>query len=446
MNTFKQFLSEALLVEAREDMIAQKQGPQILQAFNTDLGRVPTGDITPLDIVKHLAQAGNKYTQWVVNQYILRNFRYEDVPQIKADLTKFEQLAKANQVPNKDLGSYKSLADLRRMLNQRNVAGEGYTGTLEKLYQGVDDSVKAGHGRWVYNTQDDPIKIYVPTDESGSACIRKAYPEIKWCTTYDDDMESMTDSFIEDLVIDKLDELEARAEDHGRTVNRDVEYDRIYREIRNNANKGAYDEDIAANKDNLHNYYIEQFGGEYYVILTPQGPYQFHFESSQFKDKNDDDVKFDDFIKKYPTVKKVLGPIVSKLGHPHFTDNVVNMSDEENIKAVLAAFSNIDRLDLSNKRSSFWGKLITALLNRQDDLVGHSFNYNLVKKLFGAMGGYGYDAYDIANLFGQALKQYDGTLSAAIIPGKVLLMIDKNIGREKLRGYDKEVELHKIEW
>lgn len=446
MTTFIQFLTEAFLLEAREDVIAQKQGPQILQAFNTDLGKVPQGDIDALSIVKHLSQAGPKYLQWITNQYIQRNFRYEDVPQLRLNLIKFEQLAKANQVPNKDIGSYKSLADLRRMLNDQSVAGEGYKGTLEKLYQGVNDAVKAGHGRWIYNNPDDPIKIYVPTDESGSVCIRRAYPDIGWCTTYDDDMEALTDDFIEKLVDDTLDDMEARAEDHGRNLNRNVEYDRIKRDIVDKADKGVYDEEIAENKENLHDYYIKQFGGEYYVILTPQGPFQFHFESNQFKDKDDHDIKFDQFVSKYPTIKKALGPIVSKLGHPHFNDNVLNMSDEENIKSILASFSNIDRLDLSGRKRPFWVKLIATLLNRDDGLVGHSFNYKLVKNLCTAISGYGYDVHDIANMFSKALKQYDGTISAAIIPGKVLLMIDRNIGREKLRGYDKEVDLQNIEW
>lgn len=62
--------------------------------------------------------------------------------------------------------------------------------------------------------------------------------------------------------------------------------------------------------------YKNSYGGDYYININKHNPkekYQFHFESSQFMDKNDYGIDLSEFIKENPSLKKVYDPIVEKI-------------------------------------------------------------------------------------------------------------------------------------
>jgi hypothetical protein len=362
----------------------------------------------------------------------------------------FEQLAKANAVPNKDIGSYKTIGQLRSVMKDKSVAGEGYKGKLEKLYQGVAETIQAGHGRWIYNNPQDPIKIFVPTDETGSVAIRKAYPDISWCTTYEDDMDAITEKFAEKMIEERI--IEKKNSDENRWSRRrsrnpydpedyDGSYEDIAEQVWNEINDGDYTQDIAEYKENLHDYYLKQFGGEYYAILTPEGPFQFHFESGQFKDQEDEDVEFDELVNKYPTIRKKLGPIVSKIGHPHFHPDVKQMSSDDVIRAIMAAPDNINRVPVEYLTKQGWTTLLVGLIEKRYANDKDPGVYDIIKLIVEHMhrsGGFGAD--DIAYVFEKALKQIPYKLPASAFPDHVLIRLDKKLGKEKITRFDAAIE------
>ena len=123
-------LLKELLVEARVDYIAQQMGDKILAAYQRDNGRKVMIAADPLNIVKFLSKAGPEYIQWIVRQYIAGQFKMEDIPQIKSDLDKFKQLCKSKSLPSNDLNQFPTLMSLRQTMQDKNIAGVGYSGKL----------------------------------------------------------------------------------------------------------------------------------------------------------------------------------------------------------------------------------------------------------------------------------------------------------------------------
>lgn len=59
--------------------------------------------------------------------------------------------------------------------------------------------------------------------------------------------------------------------------------------------------------DYYYNMYKDEYGGDYYIIISKSNPdekYQFHFESGQFMDANDEEIDMDKFFKENPQVQK----------------------------------------------------------------------------------------------------------------------------------------------
>jgi hypothetical protein len=417
-------LLKQLLTEAREDYIAQQMGPALIAAFLKDNGRKPGVDNPqPIDIVNHLSQAGPEYVQWTARQYAKGFIKWEDIAQVKNDLAKFKQLSKINAVPNKDINSYKTISDLRNILKDKQVAGAEYKGKYEKLYQGLDEAVKKGHGRWIYNDPSDPIKIYVPTDMKGSICIRTAYPDISWCTTYEEDWDEVMEDVAKDvwgnMSYNERQEWEDEWNEFVRFVTREVE-------------DGQYELEVQSNRQNMHDNYIQTYGGEFYVILTPNGPYQFHFESNQFMDENDTKVDFDKLIATYPSIKKILSPIVTKIGHPHF----LPPKDLDGIKkALMATLFNIGRVDHNQMSIDDWGELVikkTEGLSKYDDPIRLK---NVYQSLYNTWVSEKYTTEKIAKIIEKAAQLKPNKIVSKQLPYEVIKYIDPIIGRKYIDGY-----------
>lgn len=419
-------LLKELLNEAREDYIAQQMGPSLTAAFERDNGRKPqTDNIQPIDIVNHLSAAGPEYVQWTARQYAKGTIKWEDIPQVQTDLTKFKQLAKINAVPNKDINSYKTIADLRNVTRDRNIAGATYKGKYEKLYQGLDAAVNKGIGKWIYNNPDDPIKIYVPLNEKGSMCIRAAYPDISWCTTYEEDTDevirNISNQLWSDMSDDEREDWDDNIDDFRSHVQQEIE-------------DGNYADEWEENKENLHDYYIKAYGGEYYVILTPSGPYQFHFESNQFKDENDEDIDYKQLAATYPSIKKILSPIVTKIGHPHFVPATDLASIKKAVQASLENLGQVEHRQLSSQdMADIAVKKLTGLSRYDDSNAIRDILSTTLSKL-STIGKYSLP--EIADVFEHILTTLPPRkILAKQIPYTILPYLDPTICKQTVDGY-----------
>jgi hypothetical protein len=109
-----------IIIESREDNIVAKYGDKILQRYQTDVQRHPniTRSLkTPLQIIQHIASNTDpKLINWTTAQYLKGAFSLEDVEIIKQDIVLFNNLKSI--LPKKDIGSYKTLDELRNTIAQ----------------------------------------------------------------------------------------------------------------------------------------------------------------------------------------------------------------------------------------------------------------------------------------------------------------------------------------
>ena len=428
------FILDILLLEAREDFIAKQMGQKLMMAFQRDTGKKPdVSKINPLVITQYLSSIDPKSLQWIARQYVNGQFLWEDAPQLKMDLAKFKQLVKANAIDKRDINAYGTISEFRQAIHAKNVAGAEYKGKLEKLYQTLDRSVKSGTGKWLYNNPQDPIKIYIPVNETGSVCIRKGYPDIGWCTTYEDDIENIIDQVIQDSLQQAIEDNFYGNKSKTSIMDPDEFEEKLADEIREKILDG--DIDIEDYKENMHDYYLKQYGGEYYVILTPDGPFQFHFESNQFKDENDNDINFNQFVSKYPTVKKILSPIITKIGHPHF---IPAKTREQITKAIKASLHNIERVDPKELTVSDWVDIAAHIIDQQakfDNTHIMKHPTSIFRNIFTKMKIAGVSQDDIIDVFSEILKLYKYKIRRYDFPQEILDKIPRNIAKDTLLGY-----------
>ncbi len=427
---FKQFL----ILEAREDYVASAMGNKLLQAFNNDSGRKPNQKLTPRQIVQYWSNAGPQFIQWIAKQYVNGNIRWEDFPQVKQDILTFQQLVKANAIKIRDINRFATISDLRTQLKNTTVGSLDYTARMEKLYQALIKSVQSGHGKWILNTSD-PIKIYTPTDIKGSQIIRTAYPSISWCTTCIDDpteMNKQVSKIIQDEFQQKKQAIEREWDENGvpsyqRRMDWDELWDETSDEVADDIDAGAYDEILEDYRKNRHDYYIKRYGGDYYVILTPDGPYQFHFESDQFKDQTDQDVDVNTLIQKYPIIKSILSPIINDKGHPHF--NVNNTTDKVSnkkqvIKALKASFKNAKYVNAENLNKNDWIDVFSNILKTQGGglnergLIAES--WSLLNEFYKILQQYKFKVDDIVNVFETLIEKYPNQITQFSVPKELL--------------------------
>lgn len=101
----------SLLAEGRLDYIVSAQGTKLEQRAAQDTGQ----EYTATQVVQRLVAADptgdrQKYLQWIVNMYLKKEFKLEDLYRINADLKEFDRLLP--MIQQKDISQYKTLQAL----------------------------------------------------------------------------------------------------------------------------------------------------------------------------------------------------------------------------------------------------------------------------------------------------------------------------------------------
>lgn len=116
-------------------------------------------------------------------------------------------------------------------------------------------------------------------------------------------------------------------------------------------------------RDYYYNYYKDNYGGEYYIIINKKDPkekYQFHFESEQFMDVDDYPVSLEDVFEKDKGLEEFFMPIIKK----H-----LKMNDEDTQEVTLSSRELLDLFDsyYPNSRDAISGdfcqKIIREMYN-----------------------------------------------------------------------------------
>lgn len=160
-------LLRQLLIEAREDHIAQQMGNKLLSAYEKDNGTKPKL-ATPLEIVKYLMTASTSYIQWVANQYVKGNFKLEDVPRIGRELTEFNRVKPKLEV--KDINKYASLRDLYAALKPLEDTEVVSNNKKEK------ELLKTGAKKLIDSPQ---LTMYRVLNKEGAVLLGRG---TRWCT------------------------------------------------------------------------------------------------------------------------------------------------------------------------------------------------------------------------------------------------------------------------
>ena len=133
----------------------------------------------PIDIINELVKAdptkNYQYLQYIVNMYLGKQFRLEDVDRIRDDLELFNKVKPKLPVEQRNITSFKSLRELYDTL---------------KPFQNNDQDIKSGKqqkreikDQGVIKIIDTPnFKVISPTTEEAAQFYGKG---TKWCTAAD---------------------------------------------------------------------------------------------------------------------------------------------------------------------------------------------------------------------------------------------------------------------
>jgi len=173
-----------ILLEDKLEHLAKTMGPKLLSAFERDTMFVTDGEeMTPEKILSILAGAdpqGQKHLQWIAKLYANNIFRMEDLNRVQNALSQF--VAKKRGLEKKDIGQYKTLADLEDAVED---AEEVKSKRQEK------QDIKAEGADIIFESNDYTI-IKLKTE--AAACYYGK--NTRWCTT--GDQNNMFDYYNQD--------------------------------------------------------------------------------------------------------------------------------------------------------------------------------------------------------------------------------------------------------
>lgn len=161
-----------ILIEGRPEFIATKFGTKLLAAAEED--KSYDGEKDALKIIHTLLKAdpsSGKNIQFIVNMYIAKQFKVEDLSKIKSELEKFNKF-KA-RIENKDLNSYKTLDALYDVLETFDDKED------VKSNKQITKDIKSDSKK-IIDTPD--FKVIVPTTEASAQFYGSG---TKWCTAAD---------------------------------------------------------------------------------------------------------------------------------------------------------------------------------------------------------------------------------------------------------------------
>lgn len=180
-------ISEIILNEDKEEFLATKFGPQLVQIASSDNMLTSNPDLakSPQHIVallKKIDPFNGQNLQWLVNQYVKRAFRLEDANRLKQDIADFYKFRK--EIPNKDLLSYKDIGDFYTAVENAKQKLSGVA-PVSKAQQ--EKITKTEGAKVLINTPD--FKVIIPETEQ-AACLYGA--GTKWCTAAKSDNQFNT--------------------------------------------------------------------------------------------------------------------------------------------------------------------------------------------------------------------------------------------------------------
>jgi hypothetical protein len=250
------FLFERLDPAKKQEYLARNMTQKILAAAQKDqslkivdgVGRNTQEQADfALNVVKQLTQAdpsdGYDFINFIVRMYCASQFKIEDLPKIREELTLFAKVK--NKLQNKDINSYQSL-------DQLYDATDALKGEADQVSGKAEVKAVKANAKKVIDTPN--FKVIIPETHE-AACFYGA--NTKWCTASKDD------------------------------------------------------------PDTFENYAKD---GPLYVIIAKNPKsgkdvkYQMHYESDQFMNERDQQVKKTDidFLSSFPQYKEFLEALIKK--------------------------------------------------------------------------------------------------------------------------------------
>lgn len=162
--------AKEFILEDKITHIAGMLNDKITQRYADDTGNSSSA----IEIVKQLSIASIKNLQWVVNRYIRREFKLEDIPQIKQELIKFQKYKSKIPAEDRDLNSL-SLPALYDVLEKLDP--EEPVSNRAKDKQVKNEFFTNGDAIIIY--KDSELTIVNPKTEAASCFFGK---NTKWCT------------------------------------------------------------------------------------------------------------------------------------------------------------------------------------------------------------------------------------------------------------------------
>lgn len=279
------------IFEAREDYIAQSMGDKILAAVQKDMGRAFND---PLAIVKKLSQANPKYIQWITKMYVAGQFKLEDIPRLRNDLTEFDRVKK--KLEKKDINQYNTLASLYKAtepFKDNELISNRQQDQAERQSYFENGEAKLIH-------RDKNVTVVSPQTEEAACYFGKG---TKWCTSGDkNNLFSKYHSAGNLFVI----------------FTKEGAYQLHYAEQDSEIDEDAYENDDYddRNVDDLDDY-----------IMVKRGEYS-------FMDAQDQPADFKAVAKKYPVLFKIFKEFAIKHGLAKLID--INTVSEEEKATMLA--------------------------------------------------------------------------------------------------------------
>lgn len=131
--------------------------------------------------------------------------------------------------------------------------------------------------------------------------------------------------------------------------------------------------------DNYYNSYLDNYGGEYYILQDKNGKplYQFHFESNQFMDEYDSPVNPFSVIETDEKVKKFFEPKIKE----HFNLPAdINMDEEYEFNLDVKEVLNTYDIENYNNRDTVSGENVEVVLDGEAyewfDDMGYNYSWS----------------------------------------------------------------------
>jgi hypothetical protein len=153
-----------IIVEAKEDVLANKFEQEIMAVYNNDKSNKPSFN-NATDLVKYLSSTvGRKYIDWLVDQYRGHHFHMGDIHELTTDIAEFEKLKQRGVIDKPDLSHY-SVLDLKHAVTHDPMKTKYVTNELwsnAKLKAEQD----AGNIHIIFDTPN--FKVMIPKNEATS--------------------------------------------------------------------------------------------------------------------------------------------------------------------------------------------------------------------------------------------------------------------------------------